>query len=169
MITSFKILYSNVCVVEVSKNVTQNADDGIKIYFKQDLCHFLPTHTERRLVVSEVFRMIDFKVYARLKLSNFVFTQKQAIYLDYRSMSLDSKHIKSMYRFLISLFKKPNPKTKACGCYCMIYSNLEPAHRVCREMKSIRRHEKSARLVKGRNHRPTNKTLHSQALASLGN
>lgn len=146
MIASFKILYSNVCVVDVTKN----DGDGIKIYFKQDLCHLLPTHTERRLIVSEIFRMIDFGVYARLKLTKFVFTQKQAIYLDYKALSLDSKYAKSMYKFIVSLFKKPNPKTKACGSYCMIYSNLQAAHRVCREMKSIRRHEKSARHEKAK-------------------
>jgi hypothetical protein len=155
MITSFKMLYSNVCAVDVTRNVddtkcsgSKNVGDGIKIYFKQDLCHLLPTHTERRLIVNEVFRMIDFGVYGKLKLTKFVFTQKQAIYLDYTALSLDSKHIKSMYKFIVSLFKKPNPKTKPCGCYCMIYTNLQAAHRVCREMKSIRRHEKLARQLK---------------------
>lgn len=155
MITSFKMLYSNVCAVDVTRSVddtkcsgSKNVGDGIKIYFKQDLCHLLPTHTERRLIVNEVFRMIDFGVYGKLKLTKFVFTQKQAIYLDYTALSLDSKHIKSMYKFIVSLFKKPNPKTKPCGCYCMIYTNLQAAHRVCREMKSIRRHEKLARQLK---------------------
>ena len=111
------------------------------------MCHLLPIHTERRLIVNEVFRMIDFGVYGKLKLTKFVFTQKQAIYLDYKALSLDPKFIKSMFRFIISLFKRPNPKTKPCGNYCMIYSNLQAAHRACREMKTIRRREKSARRV----------------------
>lgn len=196
MISSFRILYSNVCVVEIEKGNLKNTNvisldgdscsnckntnlkntntngnvkngnvknsiqcnisnnDSIKIYFKQDLCRLLPIHIERKFIVNEVFRMIDNGVYGKLSLSKFIFTQKQAIYIDYSTLSLDSKYIKSMYKFIISLFKKPNAKTKACGTYCMIYTNLANAHRVCKEMKTIRRSVKLARQLELKNVKP---------------